>query len=534
MKDADMSTATNPPTCRAMVTSPSVAASEAGAQVLRDGGTAIEAVVATASVLAVTYPHFCGIGGDAVWMVADQTGKVSSFLGIGQAALGATSDINTPIPLRGPASTLTTACTVDSWQHALDHSARHWGGTRKLGDLIEPAIALAQNGFPVSPSQCFWLNFRKDDYQDWPGFADIFAPNGRAPKAGEIFVQPQLAESLKLIAKNGARDFYEGKLARKIAKGLADAGSPIRARDLELTSTRTADAVSLEYGDITLYAPPAPTQGLATLMTMGILREMGTKDWGESNADHFHLVVEAIKRAFLERDRIGDPDDTDADFGNMLALETLRKNAADIAMDHAMEWPHPFRHGDTVFLAATDAQGNCASVLQSTYFDWGSGVVAGDTGIVWQNRGAAFSTAEGHPNQLKPGKRPFYTLNPGLALRNGKPCLLYGTQGADGQPQTLAMLLTRMIDFNLSPAEALARPRFLLGKTFSDSRDSLKLEADAGPAVFAELVKRGHILREIEPQSALAGQAGIIRIAPDGSVDGAHDSRSNGAAIGIT
>ncbi|WOI13077.1 gamma-glutamyltransferase family protein [Thalassospira lucentensis] len=518
---------------RAMVTSPSIAASEAGAQVLRDGGTAIEAVVATASVLAVTYPHFCGIGGDAVWMVADRTGKVSSFLGIGQAALDAKCDAGVPIALRGPASTLTTACTVDSWQHALDHSARNWGGTRKLADLIEPAITLAENGFPVSKSQCFWLDFRKDDYRNWPGFADIFAPNGRTPKAGDTFIQPYLAESLKLIAKNGARDFYEGELATRIAKGLGKVGSPIRARDLQLTRTRTADAVSLEYGNVTLFAPPAPTQGLATLMTMGILRELGTKYWDESNPDHFHLVVEAIKRAFLERDRICDPDGTNLDFSDMLGADTLRKNAADIATDHAMEWPHPFRHGDTVFLAATDAQGNCASVLQSTYFDWGSGVVAGNTGIVWQNRGAAFSTIDGHPNQLKPGKRPFYTLNPGLALRNGKPCLLYGTQGADGQPQTLAMLLTRLIDFGLSPADALARPRFLLGKTFSDSRDSLKLEADAGPTVFAELKNRGHILREIEAQSALAGQAGIIRIAPDGNVDGAHDPRSDGAAIGI-
>ncbi len=520
---------------RAMVTSPSTEASQAGADVLKNGGTAIEAAVATAAMLAVTYPHFCGIGGDAVWMVSDASGKVQSFLGIGQAVENAGDSItpNKPIPVRGVGSTLTTACTVDSWQHALDHSAQYWGGKQNLSDLIAPAIDLAENGFPISASQCFWLDFRKEEIGTWPGFTDIFAPNGKMPMAGQHFYQPQLADSLKRIAQHGARDFYEGSLADRIVDGLSKLGSPITKADLAKTRTRTMDAVSLDYGDVTLFAPPAPTQGLATLMTMGVLRELGAKNWAEGTADHYHLVVEAIKRAFLKRDQIADPDFSLDDFAAMLGTESLSSAAADISPDTAMDWPHPFRHGDTVFLAAKDAQGNCASVLQSTYFDWGSGVVAGDTGIVWQNRGAAFSTNPNHPNTIKPGKRPFYTLNPGIALKNGKPHLLYGTQGADGQPQTLAMLLTRLFDFGLSPREALAKPRFLLGKTFSDANDSLKLEVDAGDDVFDTLAARGHILRAIEAQNALAGQAGIIRIDEDGFVDGAHDPRSDGMAIGV-
>jgi gamma-glutamyltranspeptidase/glutathione hydrolase len=520
---------------RAMVTSPSTAASEAGAKVLRDDGTAIEAVVATASVLAVTYPHFCGIGGDAVWMVSDNSGKVQSFLGIGQAAEkgGDTITPGTPIPLRGPGSTLTTACTVDSWQHALDHSAKNWGGTKSLSELITPAITLAENGFAISPSQCFWLDFRKEEIANWPGFMDVFTPQGRMPHAGETFHQPHLAQSLKRIAEFGARDFYEGGLADQIIKGLSAVGSPITKADLAKTRTGTVDAVCLDYGDVTLFAPPAPTQGLATLMTMGVLRELGQKDWAEGTADHYHLVVEAIKRAFLKRDQIADPAFTSTNFTPLLDHTGLAADAKDILPTKALDWPHPFRHGDTVFLAAKDANGNCASVLQSTYFDWGSGVVAGDTGIVWQNRGAAFSTDPAHPNAFAPGKLPFYTLNPGMALKGGKPHLLYGTQGADGQPQTLAMLLTRLLDFGLSPLEALTKPRFLLGKTFSDANDSLKLEVDAGDDVFDELAARGHVLRAIEQQSALAGQAGIIRIDEDGFVDGAHDPRSDGKAIGV-
>jgi gamma-glutamyltranspeptidase/glutathione hydrolase len=172
-------------------------------------------------------------------------------------------------------------------------------------------------------------------------------------------------------------------------------------------------------------------------------------------------------------------------------------------------------------------------VLQSIYFDWGSGVVVGDTGILWQNRGAGFSLDPKSPNVLKPGKRPFYTLNPGMALKNGKPHILYGTQGADGQPQTLTVVLTRLLDYGLDPLQALAKPRFLLGKTFSDTRDSLKLEQDAGEEVFAELARRGHEMSPIAANSPLGGQAGAIVIHDDGRIQGAHDPRSDGRALGV-
>ena len=192
--------------------------------------------------------------------------------------------------------------------------------------------------------------------------------------------------------------------------------------------------------------------------------------------------------------------------------------------------PARFQPADTVYFATVDAQGRCVSALQSTYFDWGSGVVAGDTGILWQNRGAAFSTEPGHPNVLAPGKRPFYTLNPGMALRDGRPHLLYGTQGADGQPQTLAMLLTRLIDYRSSPAEALAGGRFLLGRTFSDSHDTLKLEGQLAPATVADLAARGHQVAPIAAFSPLAGQAGIVVLGNNGSLEGAHDPRGEGTA----
>jgi len=514
---------------KAMVTSPCTKASEAGADILRRGGNAIEAGVAMAGVLAVTQPHFCGLGGDAVWLVADDTGRQTSLLGIGQAAQAVRA--GQPIDQRGPGSMLTTACAVDSWDAALAYSQEHWAGTRSLSELLEPAIVFAQEGFCVSPSQVHWLSFRAGEIAEWPGFAEIFLPDGRAPKVGEVFRQPQLGNSLEAIAKEGAQTFYEGALAARIAAGLQAVGSPLTLADLADTKTRCAAPLATDYRGMTLLAPPAPTQGITTLQAMKVLSAFDVGALEEGGADHFHLAVEAIKQAFIQRSAIADPDFCTVDMKSALSTVNLQKMAEDVNISQAMRWPHLYRQGDTVFFAATDAQGQSVSVLQSTYFDWGSGVVAGDTGVLWQNRGAAFSMDPASPNVLEPGKRPFYTLNPGIALKAGKPHFLYGTQGADGQPQTLVMLLTRLIDFKMDVVAALRGPRFLLGKTFSDSSDNLKVEADVGDETLGRLQKMGHQVSTIPALSPLAGQAGVIRIDEAGLVGGAHDPRSDGAAL---
>ena len=513
-----------------MVTSPHYLASEAGLKVLEAGGNAIEAAIAIAAMLSVTYPHFCGLGGDAVWLVAEPGGAPTCFLGIGQAGQG-TAPGGPPIPARGAASTVTTACAVDSWGHALAHSQARWGGGQGLARLLEPAIVAAEAGFPVTDSQVFWLGFRKSEIAGWPGFSDLFTAE-HASRRGAIFRQPALAGTLRAIAGNGARDFYEGELARRIAKGLAQAGSPLTAADLAATRTREVAPAQLNYRGLTLLAPPPPTQGVTTLMIMGILAALDRRGVAEGSADFYHLAVEAVKQAFLGRGGIADPDFTDQPIGKWLSADNLHRHAEAIDKQHALPWPQPFRTGDTVFFATTDAEGRGVSVLQSIYFDWGSGVVAGDTGVLWQNRGAAFSTRPGDANAIQPGKRPFYTLNPGMALANGRPHLLYGTQGADGQPQTLSVVLSRLIDYGMSPLKALSAPRFLLGRTFSDSRDSLKLEQDAGAAILTELAARGHEASAIPAHSPLAGQAGVIRIAANGDLSGAHDPRSDGLALG--
>ncbi|WP_377274899.1 gamma-glutamyltransferase family protein [Rhizobium sp. R86522] len=514
-----------------MVVSPHPLATEAGRAVLARGGNAIEAAVAVAAVLAVVMPHFCGLGGDAVWLVCDREGRRRCFLGIGQAAAGVTVPKDA-IPTRGPSSMLTSACAVDSWGHALTFSAANWAGRECFTDLMSPAIGLADGGYIPSASQDFWLDFRGQEHPVWPGFAAIFDHRSDAG----LLRQPQLAASLRSLAIEGYRSFYEGSLSEAIADGLAKVGSPLNTADLAATRTREVDPLALDYRGTLLLAPPPPTQGCSTLAIMGVLSRFDLVETTPRTAARMHLLVEATKQAFLKRSSIADPDfDTGKHDPAAAMLEACTLDAAARRIDpaSAMAWPHPINSADTVFFAVTDPQGRCASLLQSTYFDWGSGVTVPGTGILWQNRGAAFSTEPGHPNCLAPGKRPFYTLNPGIAIRDGEPYLLYGTQGADGQPQTLSVLLTSLLDDDMTPEQALAQPRFLLGRTFSDSRDSLKIEGSLLPEEAEALSALGHEVAKLPALSPIFGQAGVIRLSENGSVEGAHDPRGNGSAASV-
>ncbi|MCP1315422.1 MULTISPECIES: gamma-glutamyltransferase [unclassified Halomonas] len=516
-----------------VVTSPHTLATDAGREVLRRGGNAVEAAIAMGACLGVTYPHFTGLGGDAFMIIADADGGVRTLSGIGQAPK-ARLDLSGTLPARGAGSLLTTAATVDTWGQAHEISRRQCGGTMSWQALLEPAIALARDGFEVSPSQRFWLDFRRDEMAELPGVRALFMPDGRLPQEGDTLRQPRLAASLEAIATRGHREFYEGELGARIAKGLAEAGSPLTAVDLAATRARIEAPLSVAYRGGVLLAHRPPTQGMTTLEIMGILERFDLSGIEEGSADYYHLLVEAVKRAFLDRNaHLADPDFASVPVERLLGTAHLDAQAAHIDPARALDWPPPYQHGDTVYLAAADRFGNAVSMLQTIYYDWGSGVTAGDTGILWHNRGAAFSLDPNHPNVLAPGKRPFHTLNPGMYRVNGKPRLLYGTQGADGQPQTLAAVLTRLIDYGLDPLSALKAPRFLLGRTFSDGRDTLKLEEDAGAEVVAELARRGHQVSLLSAQSALAGHPGAVLLHPEKGAFAAHDPRSDGIALGL-
>lgn len=518
---------------RGMVTSPHEIASEAGRDVLAAGGNAIEAAIVMASVLCVTYPHFCSLGGDTLCIISDRDGNARTISGVGQAAADLPS-FTERIPTRGAASALTAAATVDAWAQAHALSRDTWGGRRSWSELLERAQHYAEHGFLLTSSQSFWQEFRGDEVGGWPGFASVFKADGKDPRTGCIFRQPALGRTLKELRERGPRDFYEGSLARRIAAGLAAAGSPLRAADLAQCRARIEPALRVPYRDGELLGMQPPTQGVTTLEIMGILDRFDVRALPEGSTDYYHLLVEAIKLAFIDRNRfVADPDFADVPVGRLLGAAHLDRRATEIDLCKARPWPDVYQHGDTVYLAAVDDEGRCVSMLQTIYFDFGSGLVVGDTGILWHNRGAAFSVDAGHPNRIAGGKRPFHTLNPGIYLREGAPHLLYGTQGADGQPQTLTAVLTRLIDYGMDPFSALARPRFLLGQTFSDANDTLKLEADAGADVFAALARRGHAMASLAAQSPLAGQPGVIRIERDGAMVGAHDPRSDGIALGV-
>ena len=519
---------------RGMVTSPHALATQCGVDVLATGGNAIEAAIATVAALWVTYPHFCGPGGDAFLLVSDAQGQVQTLSGIGQAAADI-SGYSGAIPVRGPRATLTSAGAVDALGQALAISQAQWQGSKSWGKLLAPALALAREGFDISASERFWLNFRRSDAASLPGIYPASLHDGEVPPAGFVRRQPELARTLETLAERGPRDFYEGQLAQRIAAGLRAAGSPLTALDLARTLARVEAPLGVPYRGGELLAHRPPTQGVTTLQIMGLLERFDLSKLAQGSADHYHLLVEAVKQAFLDRNRfVADPDCAEVPVDRLLSPAHLDAGARAIQMKQALPWPLPYQHGDTVYVGAADAAGNSVSLLATVYFDWGSGVLAGDTGVLWHNRGAAFSLNPAHPNVLAAGKRPFHTLNPGMYRKDGKVQLLYGTQGADGQPQTLAAVLTRLIDYPMDPMAALAAPRFLLGRTFSDSKDSLKLEDDVPADVVADLRQRGHSISLIAASNPLMGHPGAIAIDPvSGHMTGAHDPRSDGLAIGL-
>jgi gamma-glutamyltranspeptidase/glutathione hydrolase len=517
-----------------MVTSPHALATQCGVDVLGRGGNAIEAAIATVAALCVTYPHFCGLGGDAFLLVSDGQGRVQTLSGIGQAAANVRGYAGS-IPVRGPRSALTTAATVDALGQALTISKSEWAGTQSWSALLAPAIHMARQGFEISESERFWLNFRLAEAASLPDIYRTYLHQGQVPPVGFVRKQSALANTLETLAERGPRDFYEGQLARCISAGLKEAGSPLTAHDLAQTHARIEPPLSVPYRGGELLAHQPPTQGIATLQIMGLLERFDLAAIAQGSADHYHLLVEAVKLAFLDRNRlVADPDFRQVPTAQLLSAACLNQQASTINLKQALPWPHPYQHGDTAYVGAADAMGNTVSLLATVYFDWGSGVLVGDTGVVWHNRGAAFSLDPAHPNLLTASKRPFHTLNPGMYRKGGRVQLLYGTQGADGQPQTLAAVLTRLIDYGMDPMEALAAPRFLLGKTFSDATDSLKLEEDVPANVVEDLRQRGHSLSLIAAHSPLMGHPGAIAINPvSGQMTGAHDPRSDGQAIGL-
>ncbi len=516
---------------RGLVTAPHHLAAQAGLDILKDGGSAVEAAIAVASTLAVVYPHMTGIGGDGFWIVAEPGRRPFAIDACGRAAAQATPGFYADqgfaeIPTRGPLAALTVAGTVSGWGEALD-ATRHWGRPLPVARLLDAARVYATDGFSVTRSQAETTAAKRDALQGQPGFASTFLPNAAPPRAGDLMRLSALGATLDRLGRAGLADLYVGDLARAIGDDLAAAGSPLRFDDLAAHRASRVEPLSVAVRPARLFNTPPPTQGVASLMILALFDRLGVSV-GEGFA-HVHGLVEATKQAFLVRDRhVGDPDAMTARAGDFLDAAALDALARRIDRSGTLPWPWPSQPGDTTWFGVCDAGGRVVSAIQSIYFEFGSGVVLPRTGLCWQNRGSSFRLGAGGWNVLAPGRKPFHTLNPALAMFPDGRVMAFGTMGGEGQPQTQAAVFTRYGHFGMPLQQAVNAPRWLLGRTWGDASTALKLESRFPPALAEDLLRAGHAVEWVPGFSDVMGHAGAVVRHADGLIAGATDPRSDG------
>ena len=525
---------------RGLVATPHALASQAGLAVLERGGNAVDAAIAAGAAIAVVYPHMNGIGGDSFWLIYDgRERRLRALNAAGRSAAAADIDayrsrFGTTIPVRGGPAALTVPGVVSGWWAAHALSRDSLGSPISWSALLEAAIAHARDGFPPSPSQ----------RRETADADDLFA--GEAPREvrdgfwrvfhpelleRERFVQADLASTLQEIARSGSDGFYRGAIARRLAQAAQAAGSPLTADDLARHQAEWVEPVRAPYRGGEAASFPPPTQGFAALAILALLEgfDIGSLD----ETDYVHVVVEATKIAFEDRDRyLADPTVASVPVARCLDPARLAERRRRISRRAAMPTAGSASTGDTIAIVTADGHGNAVSLIQSLYWEFGSGVIAGDTGILLQNRGAFFSLDPGHVNRLAPRKQTAHTLIPSMYLVDGRPRLVYGTMGGEGQPQTQAALVTRIVDRGLAPQAAVEAPRWLFGRTWGEETRSLRLEDRFAPDLREALRERGHEVEIVDGWSDLMGHAQLIRIDPAG-LTGASDPRADGAALGF-
>jgi len=520
-----------PRSYRGMVTAPHHLASRAGLRVLEEGGNAIEAMVAAAAVITVVYPHMNAMGGDNFWLIHSPGKEVTGIDACGGAALQADMGFYKQrgydaIPSRGSLAALTTAGAVSGWQEALKVSAER-GGKMPLERLLEDAIDYAADGVAVTKTLEQNARLKLAELENSHGFVDNFFINGALPQEGARFNQPRIAETLKHLSKAGLDDFYRGDLARTIAADLERAKTPLRLEDLERHHAMRLKPLSVNVSGSKVYNMPPPTQGLASLLLLGAYDRLNVKE--AESFEYVHSLIEATKRAFKIRDRhVTDPAYMNVDPMQFLKSDALDQMARDIDPAQALPWPEASSKGDTVWLGAIDRDGCAVSFIQSIYWEFGSGVVLDETGITWQNRGTSFSLDPTHHNCLKPGRRPFHTIQPALAQLPDGRVMSYGTMGGEGQPQTQAMVFSRHVLYGQELQQAVTAPRWLLGRTWGAETANLRIENRFDPELISKLRNAGHDVEEVGAFDEIMGHAGALVHHPDGLIEGAADPRSDG------
>ncbi|MCZ8269066.1 MAG: gamma-glutamyltransferase family protein [Beijerinckiaceae bacterium] len=527
-----------PAFAHAAVAAPHRLAAEVGQRILAAGGNAIEAMVAMAGAIAVVYPHMNSIGGDGFWLIRTPDGKVRSIEACGYAGSKATIHAYRArgydaVPVRGPDAALTVAGAIGGWMLALELS-RALGGKLPVKDLVAQAETLARDGVPVSQSEGRYIVKEREAILAVPGFAQHFlGEGGKQPEAGSLRRQPKLAGVFEQLGHAGLADFYKGDIAREMAVDLERAGAPVTRDDLARYEARWREPLKTRMPGVTLYNNPPPSQGLASLILHGVFNRLEARET-ESPA-HWHGLIEAAKRAYAIRDRVvTDFDHLAHDPASFLTPERLAREADAVKANRAASWPFAKDDGDTIWMGAIDNSGLAVSFIQSLYWEYGSGVVLPNTGILWQNRGMAFSLDPKALNSLHPGRRPFHTLNTPLAVFEDGRVASYGAMGGDGQPQFQAQVFFRAIRYGLPVSEALDRPRFLFGRNWGGDSATLKVENRTDGYLLDRLAGMGHQIEVInKPYADMFGHAGMLIRDAKGAIMADHDPRSDGGAEGL-
>lgn len=515
-------------------------AAQAGLDVLKRGGTATDAVIAMAGVLAVTRPHMNGIGGDAFGIFYDgASGEVTALNASGRSGALATPDFFAAagydeIPQTGALS-VSVPGAVAGW---VDAHARF--GTRPFAELLQPAIRFARDGFAVSTRLALDIEAQGGPLNE-AGRA-LYMPDGAPPAVGTLLANPELAASLEQIANGGKAAYYRGSIGRRLAAFVEELGGHLRPIDFENHTSTWVEPLRGTYLDHTILVMPPNTQGPAQLSLMEMARSHALAEMGHNSAPYLHTLIELKKLAFADRDRwVADPEMADVPIAQLLDAAYLRDRAGSIDPNEAAESRDPgfgdvLSHdtegmddrGDTVYLTAVDQWGNAVSWIQSNFAGFGSGLLDPETGILLHNRGALYTLEEGHPNRVAPGKRPYHTLSPMMALRpDGGLAFTLGTPGGDSQPQSLIQIVNNVLLFDMTPQQAIEAPRFRsLGGTRVSLEDRVTEETALG------LIERGHTLQLVQGWTATFGGAQMIVFDPTtGVLTAAADPRREAYAL---
>ncbi|MDR2744909.1 MAG: gamma-glutamyltransferase family protein [Desulfovibrio sp.] len=509
-------------------------AAQAGLRMLLDGGNAVDAILAAAAALTVVEPVSNGLGGDAFAILWDGNrlcGLNSS--GVAPAAWnleffrkrhGEDDKGLAKIPVRGW-DTVTVPGCVAAWEALHERF-----GSLPLARILEPAASIAERGVTVAPAVAGKWAEAAPVLRDYPGWARIFMPGGRAPRTGEKFVFPAAAKLLRLLAEKGLREFYEGSAAEAVGAWAKKTDGALTAEDMRGFRPEWVTPVSVEYHGYELHEIPPNGQGIAALIALGILKHFDLPALGPDSPESQHLQIEAMKLAFADARRyVGEPKTMTVTPQQMLNPDYLARRAKIIDPRKA-SFPEAgiFPSGGTVYLTAADEKGMMISFIQSNYMGFGSGVVEPEYGISLQNRGTAFSADPASANVVAPGKRPFHTIIPAFLTQNGKPRMSFGVMGADVQPQGHIQTLIRMLDYRQQPQAACDAPRFKVNRDFS-----VNIEARADPALGPGLEAMGHKIH-IDPVYHGESGAGqfIWRLSddPEHGYVAASDTRRDGCA----